>query len=162
MSLLSFPYLFIFSHWIFTVVLGLSSGMWILVPWPGIEPSSPALKGGFLSTGPPGKSPSLFVLMLKLPEVCPALGWLLLTYTLSTSLSCGTGFSRLHSLLIIWNQKFLQILVSSLPPLPLGEWYLEAKTLALRVLIDTRVLMLSGHLSRQKVGRVQQISFFFI
>ena len=27
----------------------------ILVPWPGIEPSSPALQGGFL-TGPPGKS----------------------------------------------------------------------------------------------------------
>ena len=161
MSLLSFPYLFILSHWIFTVVLGLSSGMWILVPWPGIEPLSPALKGGFLTTGPPGKSPSLFVLMLKLPEVCPALGWLLLTYTLSTSLSCGTGFSRLHSLLIIWNQKFLKSWFLPCPP-PLREWYLDAKTLALRVLIDTRGLLLSGHLSRQKVGRGQQISFFFI
>ena len=28
----------------------------ILVPWPGIEPMSPALEGGFLTTGPPGKS----------------------------------------------------------------------------------------------------------
>ena len=28
----------------------------ILVPWPGIEPTSPALEGGFLTTGPPGKS----------------------------------------------------------------------------------------------------------
>ena len=31
----------------------------ILVPRPGIEPASPALEGGFLTTGPPGKS--LFV-----------------------------------------------------------------------------------------------------
>ena len=28
----------------------------ILVPRPGIEPASPALEGGFLTTGPPGKS----------------------------------------------------------------------------------------------------------
>ena len=28
----------------------------ILVPQPGIEPVSPAFQGGFLSTGPPGKS----------------------------------------------------------------------------------------------------------
>ena len=27
-----------------------------LVPWPGIEPTSPALKGSVLTTGPPGKS----------------------------------------------------------------------------------------------------------
>ena len=30
-------------------------GMWDL-PRPGIEPMSPALAGGFLTTGPPGKS----------------------------------------------------------------------------------------------------------
>ena len=29
----------------------------ILVPLPGIEPMSPALEGGFFTTGPPGKSP---------------------------------------------------------------------------------------------------------
>ena len=28
----------------------------ILVPQPGIEPMSPALEGGVLTTGPPGKS----------------------------------------------------------------------------------------------------------
>ena len=28
----------------------------VLVPWLGIEPSSPALEGRFLTTGPPGKS----------------------------------------------------------------------------------------------------------
>ena len=28
----------------------------ILVPRPGIKPMSPALAGGFLTTGPPGKS----------------------------------------------------------------------------------------------------------
>ena len=39
-------------------VLGLSCSATcvILVPWPGIEPTSPALEGGFLTTGPPGKS----------------------------------------------------------------------------------------------------------
>ena len=39
----------------------------ILVPWPGIEPASPALEGGFLTTGSPGKSPWYFLLLL----VCP-------------------------------------------------------------------------------------------
>ena len=29
----------------------------ILVPQPGIEPTPPALEGGVLTTGPPGKSP---------------------------------------------------------------------------------------------------------
>ena len=28
----------------------------ILVPGPGVEPASPALQDGFLTTGPPGKS----------------------------------------------------------------------------------------------------------
>ena len=31
----------------------------ILVPWPGIKPLSPELKGRFLTTGPPGKSSPL-------------------------------------------------------------------------------------------------------
>ena len=29
----------------------------ILVPQPGVKPTSPALEGGFSTTGPPGKSP---------------------------------------------------------------------------------------------------------
>ena len=29
----------------------------ILVPQPGIKPASPAMQGGFLTTGLPGKSP---------------------------------------------------------------------------------------------------------
>ena len=33
----------------------------ILVPWPGIEPVSPAWKGGFLTPGSPGKSPHHFL-----------------------------------------------------------------------------------------------------
>ena len=33
----------------------------ILVPRPGIEPSSPALEGGFFTTGPPGKSLNWFI-----------------------------------------------------------------------------------------------------
>ena len=38
-------------------------GMWDL-PWPGLEPLSPALAGGFLTTGPPGKSHLLLSLLL--------------------------------------------------------------------------------------------------
>ena len=54
---------------IYLVALGLSCGGWasvvavcrlsslILVPWPRLEPVSPALQSGFLTTGPSGKSP---------------------------------------------------------------------------------------------------------
>ena len=35
--------------------LSCSEACGILVPWPGIEPASLALKGRFLTTGPPGK-----------------------------------------------------------------------------------------------------------
>ena len=35
--------------------------MWDL-PGPGLQPVSPALAGGFLTTGPPGKSPYLIIL----------------------------------------------------------------------------------------------------
>ena len=40
------------------VVCGLSCPVacGILVPQPGIKPASPALEGGLLTTGPPGKS----------------------------------------------------------------------------------------------------------
>ena len=38
----------------------------ILVPWPGIKPTSPALEGRFLTTGPPGKSLSWFSSWLHL------------------------------------------------------------------------------------------------
>ena len=33
----------------------------ILVPQPGIKPESPALAGGFSTTGPPGKPPTQFL-----------------------------------------------------------------------------------------------------
>ena len=39
----------------------LPHGMWDLFPRPGIELASPALEGGFLTTGPPGKSLSGFL-----------------------------------------------------------------------------------------------------
>ena len=37
----------------------------ILVPRPGIEPTSPALEGGFLTTGPPGKPPGILLNTLQ-------------------------------------------------------------------------------------------------
>ena len=30
--------------------------IWDLISWPGVEPTSPALQGGSLTTGPPGKT----------------------------------------------------------------------------------------------------------
>ena len=40
--------------------------MWILVLWPGIEPASPALESGFLTTGPPRKSLVCFLILILL------------------------------------------------------------------------------------------------
>ena len=49
-----FIYLFIHS---FLTALDLCCCTWhVALPGPGIEPVSPALAGGFLTTGPPGKS----------------------------------------------------------------------------------------------------------
>ena len=42
----------------------------ILVPRPGIEPTFPALEGGFLNTGPPGKSPCLLFLTSYFTSFC--------------------------------------------------------------------------------------------
>ena len=39
--------------------LSWSAACGILVPLPGFKPTYPALQGGFLTTGPPGKSLSL-------------------------------------------------------------------------------------------------------
>ena len=71
-------YILIFClHWVFIEVYGLlySCGSWaynscpvacgILVPRPGIEPTSPALEGRFLITGPPGKSSDGINIFLK-------------------------------------------------------------------------------------------------
>ena len=51
-----------FSLFIYLAVWGLtcSAAREILGPRPGMEPTSPALEGGFLTTGPPGKSCSLY------------------------------------------------------------------------------------------------------
>ena len=51
-------YLFIYlaaSGLIAAHMLRCSMACGILVPWPGIEPASPALQGRFLTTEPPGK-----------------------------------------------------------------------------------------------------------
>ena len=36
----------------------------ILIPWAGIKPNSPSLQGGFLTTGPPRKSPQISLLFI--------------------------------------------------------------------------------------------------
>ena len=61
------------------VALGLSCPMafGILVPLPGIESMSPALQGGFITTGSPGKSllPFLYLCLFVLPRSMPHLSW---------------------------------------------------------------------------------------
>ena len=72
------------SMYLFLATSGLSCGVWtshlvvacglscseavlptrisgILVPWPGINPASPALEAGFLTTGPSGKSLEIYL-----------------------------------------------------------------------------------------------------
>ena len=53
-----FILLYFWLHWVFFVAHGLSRPMpcGILVPQPETEPTSPALEGGFLTIGPPGRS----------------------------------------------------------------------------------------------------------
>ena len=67
------------AHRIFTAVQGLSSvacrlscpGAYeILVPRPGIKPASPALEDRFLTTGPPGKSPTLVLCYVTFSCLC--------------------------------------------------------------------------------------------
>ena len=48
----------------------------ILVPWPRIKPESPALQGGFFTTGQPGKSPAFFFfnrVVIHVPSLEPSL-----------------------------------------------------------------------------------------
>ena len=46
--------------------LSCSAANGILIPQPGIEPASPALESGVLTTEPPGKSPDWAFLMILL------------------------------------------------------------------------------------------------
>ena len=67
-------YLLIWLHWvlvahgIYMVTHGFScpAAYGILVFQPGIEPESPALQGGFLTTQPPGMSLSGLILFLNM------------------------------------------------------------------------------------------------
>ena len=61
---LIFNFFFFWLHWVFVAHCRLScpEACEILVPQPGIEPMSPTLEGGFLTTGPPGKSLSCLFL----------------------------------------------------------------------------------------------------
>ena len=53
-----YSFLYFWLHWILVVPCGLA-------PSPGIKPVSPALKGSFLTTGPPGKSPNFVFLPIN-------------------------------------------------------------------------------------------------
>ena len=74
--------------------------MWDL-PRPGLEPVSPALAGGFLTTAPPGK-PSGLILICG----CPVsfIGFLHLCYFKSLSHLIQGSLARRVSLLVICNQ----------------------------------------------------------
>ena len=75
-------------------------GMWDL-PGPGIEPVSPALAGGFLTTVPPGKSPnSQFSFMLQM-EWSKCLWFLPFFYSNIPILFFILFFVKFHSLLLL-------------------------------------------------------------
>ena len=57
----------------------------ILIPWPGIEPSSPALQGRFLTSGPQGKSPSFFSMWRNWGRM-KTRGWFKVTQLISVSI----------------------------------------------------------------------------
>ena len=59
---------FIWPHQLFVAVHSLCYPVTCgnLVPWPGFKPASPALEGGFLTSGPQGKSLLLLLLLLLL------------------------------------------------------------------------------------------------
>ena len=54
-------------------------GMWYL-PEPGLEPVSPALAGGFLTTAPPGKPRNVFLSFIFLRSTHPYSKWLWLDF----------------------------------------------------------------------------------
>ena len=68
--------------------------MWDL-PRPGLEPLSPALAGGFLTTAPPGKPPTLF-LNDDIPHIYAPnpLSFLILYAFLKDTLICVHVFSH--------------------------------------------------------------------
>ena len=64
--------------------------MWDL-PGPGLEPVSPALAGGFLTTAPPGKPPNLFSFFFLIFEIYFIYLWLRWVFVAMRRLfsSCG-------------------------------------------------------------------------
>ena len=69
----------------------------ILVPHPGIQPTSPALAGRFLTTGPPGKSPdNCFNILAYFIPIFFLYGTLFFfSFTVYEWYQTGTGFSFL-------------------------------------------------------------------
>ena len=58
---------FFFFFYIYLTVLGLSCGMWDLIPWLGIEPRAPALGVWSLSQWTTREVPKLILFLLNLP-----------------------------------------------------------------------------------------------
>ena len=82
----------------------------ILVPWPGIQPASPTLQGGFLTTTPPG-SPLPYTLLSSFiwPVACGGLGvgarltgnlWRLLSQV--TYVTLAQSLCSVQSLSYVW------------------------------------------------------------
>ena len=85
-----------------------------LVPWPGIKPASPALEGGFLTIGPPGKSPQQLLIQ---PSTL-----LFETVFLIFSITAAFWFC-----IIIYTVTVLSILcLAQITPLNLCSWALNS------------------------------------
>ena len=93
--------------------------MWNL-PGPGLEPVSPALAGGFLTTAPPGKpiSPDLYLIFFPLHCVLATLNLLQFPQHNMLSLSTPPTVSPSHGQLLLALHDGLDITSSGKPDLP--------------------------------------------
>ena len=80
----------------------------ILVPLRGVEPLSPALKGGFLTTGPPGNALGLSILVqILLPHFCKYHFPFCSTPAFSSPAFCVPGWLQTLPRLIFREKSFL-------------------------------------------------------
>ena len=73
----------------------------VLVPQPGINPTPPALEGGFLATGPPGKSSAFLLSALPKTEallfqLCPHTSLILDVCSIMSNSLCPWGFPGMN------------------------------------------------------------------
>ena len=89
-----------------------------LIPWPRIEPVSPELEGGFLTTGLSGKSPKILSWLMRTGTCTdlwthsffyPACELLLLNSISTKSRTCPFIYFYIHSSLPQWTSSLVHV-----------------------------------------------------